>query len=179
MGYTVELWATPPGAVLAGLTTPQQTPPAVDMPDEVEAEWASLAAHVADVVRSGGGPLMAEHAHVVAANIRAAGFHYGSLDHTSSGGEEFRDQLLLGSAAARYGRDVVAQLLIRDLAGLSWEELPLLGHLTAGEVAEAAASIAGPVAEGEHPDDREVISVLDAAIGRAARFGLGLHSIYG
>lgn len=175
----MELWSAPPGAVRTALSSPSALPPAVDMPDETRDSWFDLAPVVAGAVASGGGRLVAEYAHFVAAVVRSAGHHYGSLEHTSSGGEEFRRRFLPGPAATRYGHDAVAHLVSRDLAGLTWEEYPRLGHLTAAEVAEVAAAITGPPAIGDHPEDAGPLAVLDGALTRTARFGGELHGIYG
>lgn len=182
MGYTFELWAVRPDEVLAALAAPSTAPPSVEMPDETRQAWAELGPAVATVLRDGGGGLVAEYAHYVAAAIRSVGFHYGSLDHTSSGGEEFRRRFLSGPAADRYGRDAVALLRDRALGGLTWEEYPRLGHLEAGEVAAAAQRIASPSdtpTSPGHPEDIGQLLELDKALGRAAGFGLELHSIYG
>lgn len=179
MGYTVELWATPPGAVLAALASPGAAPAAGSVPDRIADTWPDLARAVEGAVRDGGARLFAEHAQVVAAAIREAGHHYGSLEHTSSGGDEFRRRFLSGPAAARYGRDSVTNLLTRGVGGLHAEEYPRFGHLTAAEVAAIAGRLADPPDLSEHPEDATALSVLDGALRRAARFGMELHAIYG
>lgn len=179
MGYTVELWAVPPGRVLERLHAADPSPPAASIPDDTRNLWAELAPVVAGAIAQGGRPLVAEEAHYVAGVVRAVGHHYGSLDHTSSGGEEFRTRFLPGPASARYGRERVAHLVSRDLAGLTWVEYPELGHLRAPEVAAAAEQVAaGPPVGGDHPEDLGKLGILDAAFARAARHGLELHAIY-
>ena len=180
MGYTVELWAARPGEVLQALAAADPVPPPVPMPDETRAGWAELAPMVARALRQGGARLVAEYANYVAGVVRAVGHYYGSLDHTSSGGDEFRRRFLSGPAAARYGRDSVAHLITRDLGGLVWEEYPRLGHLTADEVMAAADSVeAGPPDSADHPEDLGPLLELDRALTRAARYRLELHAIYG
>ncbi len=180
MGYTAELWAVPPSHVLGALAAAHPVPPAVPMPDETRETWASLAVTVAQAMQQGGARLVAEYSHYVAAIVKAVGHRYGSLDHTSSGGEDFRRRFLAGPAAARYGRDAVARLFARDLGGLLWEEYPRLGHLTVPEVAAVAEMVRRePPQSPGHPDDVGQLQVLDDALTRAARFGLELHVIYG
>lgn len=84
MGYTVELWATPPDAVLAALAAPGTAPPDVTMADTTRTAWAELAPVVARAVAAGGGRLVAEYADLVAAVVRSVGHHYGSLEQTSA-----------------------------------------------------------------------------------------------
>ena len=178
MGYTASFWATRPGDVLGALAVAHPEPPSVPLTEATRANWAELGRVVADLLRRGGGRLVAEYAEYVAGVIHAVGFHYGSLDHTSSGGEEFRRRFLAGPAAARYGREAVADLFARDLGGLLWEEYPRLGHVTAPEVGAVAARLGGPP-QSDHPEDIGPLLVLDGAFGRAARFGLELHTVYG
>lgn len=180
VGYTVELWAARPAEVIGALAAANPSPPPKPMPDETRDAWAELAPVVAGALRQGGGRLVAEYANYVATVIQAVGHHYGSLDHTSSGGDEFRRRFLSGPAATRYGRETVAHLMVRDLGGLTWEEYPRLGHLTTDEVMTAAHRIpTGPPDGGDHPEDITPLMVLDGALTRAAHHRLELHAIYG
>ena len=179
MGYTAELWAAPPGHLLHAVAAAHPEPPSTPMPDETRQAWAGLAATVAQAMAQGGGRLVAEYSNYLAALVRAVGFHYGSVDHTSSGGDEFRHRFLAGPAADRYGRDAVAHLFARDVGGLVCEEYPRLGHLTADEVAATVARLRNPPPPGDHPDDVNALLVFDRALARAARHGLELHAVYG
>jgi hypothetical protein len=181
MGYTVELVAIPPGEVLRALAAADPVPPAVRMPDETRRAWPELAPKVAQALRQGGGQLVAEYAHYVAGVVRAHGYGYGTLEHTSSGGDEFRRRFLSIAAVDRYGRNAVANLFNRPLGGLSWYEYPMLGHLTVAEVMAAVEHIGDdpPPVDPEHPSDQAELLVLDDALIRSARFGLELHTIYG
>jgi hypothetical protein len=181
MGYRIELVAVPPGQVLKALAAADPVPPSVPLPDETREAWAELAPMVAEAMRRGGARLVAEFSHYVAGVVRAAGYDYGTLDHPSSGGDEFRRRFLSIAAVARYGRHTVAHLFNRSIGGLTWYEFPMLGHLTVDEV-KAAMEHMGPdppPEDPEHPSDREELLVLDAAFKGSARFGLELHAIYG
>jgi hypothetical protein len=181
MGYTVELVAIPPGEVLRALAAADPVPPSVPLPDETRERWPDLAPKVAQALRQGGGQLVAEYAHYVAGVVRAVGYDFGTLDHTSSGGDEFRRRFLSIAAVARYGRNAVANLFNRALGGLSWYEYPMLGHLTVEEVMAAVEHMGDdpPPDDPEHPSDQGELLVLDEALTRSARFGLELHTIYG
>lgn len=179
MGYTAELWAVPPTHVLGALAAAHPVPPDVPMPDETRETWAQLAGTVGHALRQGGGRLVPEYSLYVASVVRAVGHYYGSLAHSSSGGETFRRRFLAGPAAAPYGRDAVSRLFVRDLGGLIWEEYPTFGHLTAPEVAAVAEQVRRGPPQSPDPDDVGQLLVLDGALTRAARFGLELHVIYG
>lgn len=180
MGYRVELVAVPPGQVLKALAAADPVPPAVPLPDETREAWPKLAPVVAEALRRGGAQLVAEFAQYVAGVVRAAGYDYGTLDHPSSGGDEFRRRFLSTAAVARYGRHAVTNLFNRDLGGLTWYETPMLGHLMADEVKAVIEHMGGdpPPDDPEHPSDRDELLVLDAAFKGSARYGLELHTIY-
>ncbi|MGH9153887.1 MAG: hypothetical protein ACRD03_16180 [Acidimicrobiales bacterium] len=184
MGYTLELWALRLPALEAELASPTIEAAAVEgddtLPAEVVERWEDLAGQVAAVVASGGGEvagLLAVHVHAV---VRALGTHYGALDHTSGGGEEFRRRFLPGPAAARYGHEAVARLVNRPIAGLSWGDYPVLGWLGNDELARAVASAAAPAGDlDEASEDVGPLDVLGRAMARAAAVGVDLVGAYG
>lgn len=138
MGYTLELWALRVPALEAELASPTIEAAAVEgddtLPADVVDRWEDLAGQVAAVVASGGGEVAGLLAVYVHAVVRSLGTHYGALDHTSGGGEEFRRRFLPGPAAARYGHEAVPKLVNRPIAGLSWGDYPLLGWLGTDEL---------------------------------------------
>lgn len=132
---------------------------------------------MAAVIASGGGEITGTLSVYVHAVVRSMGSHYGALDHTSNGGEEFRRRFLPGPAAARFGRQAVANLLNRPIASLTWGDYPTLGWLGAGEAAQAAAHPAapGPVASA----DVGPLRTLERALERAGALGVDLVGAYG
>ncbi len=104
MGYTLEFWATPPGAVFAELTRPTLDP----------AGWIS--------------------GRTVPPRRR-----WSSIDHSSSGDNDFRGRFLPGPAARLLGLDLVIGLLNRDIAGLGWSDSPSFGWASPVELGPAVA----------------------------------------
>ncbi|MBW3650940.1 MAG: hypothetical protein KY458_10270 [Actinobacteria bacterium] len=182
MGYTLELWALPLAALEAELTTPTIDQGRVEdddtLPADVVERWPELASQVAGVIASGGGEIAGLLAVYVHAVVRIMGTHYGSLDHTSSGGEEFRRRFLPGPAAARFGKDTIAKLVNRPIATLSWGDYPVLGWLSAAEAAQAVEAAAS---HQQDPGDADVrpLEVLGRAIARVAAVRVDLVSAYG
>lgn len=74
------------------------------LPDGLAERWPDLARQVADVIASGGREIAGTLSVYVHAVVRSMGTHYGALEHTSNGGEEFRRRFLPGPAADRFGR---------------------------------------------------------------------------
>jgi hypothetical protein len=184
MGYTLELWALRVRTLEAELASPSIQPAVVEgddtLPADVVDRWEDLAGQVAAVVASGGGEVAGLLAVYVHAVVRTLGTHYGALDHTSGGGEEFRRRFLPGPAAARYGHEAVAKLVNRPIAGLSWGDYPVLGWLGADELTravESAAALAGDLDEASA--DVAPLDVLDRAMARAAAVGIDLVAAYG
>lgn len=183
MGYTMELWAVPVHALVDELTTPSLGPEAAaaddSFPVDVAQRWSELAAAVAGVIRAGGGEVGGLHAVYVHAVIRTLATHYGSLDHTSLGGDEFRRRFLPGPVADRVGRDFVAALVNRALAGLTWADYPLIGWLSVEELRAAAAQSEAADDTPIAPEDEEPLWVLVRAVRHAAHVGIDLISVYG
>jgi hypothetical protein len=178
MGYAAELWAVDPARVVDELTTPTLTPDHADTdltdPEVVE-RWDECAAMVRDAIAEGGAQVagaLAAYVHVV---LKTTGHFYGALDHTSAGGDEFRDDLLAGTFAATYGETAAAHLTLRSVAGLTWFDRPWFGWLDATEVRAALDHADRTAADRTTPSDHvEPLRVLDAALRRCARFDLGL-----
>lgn len=183
MGYTLELWAVPVETLVGELTRPSLGPEVAEsdetIPRDITESWADLAASVAEAVRSGGGELGGRLTLYVQVVVRALGTHYGSLDHTSLGGGEFRRRFLPGPAANRLGRGFVGVLVNRPLAGLTWAGYPVIGWASVVELRAAAAldddADDTPVA----PQDVEPLHMLVRAVHHAARLGVDLVSVYG
>lgn len=181
MGYTWEAWALNPEALLAELRTPSIDPAAIrfDPLDDVlvaaHQRWSEVSRTVADALAGDGGDLGGDLANYVVLVARALGAAVGSVGHTSSGGEWFRDQLFGAEVASVVGRETAVRLLARDLGGLTLLDGPMLGWLNADECRAAAQRSAT-----FEPDDdttEDLWSVFDALV-IAARRGSGLVTLY-
>ncbi len=166
MGYTWEAWALDPARLVAELTSPGLAAGSVvvDPHDDVVVaavrRWDALAAQVAGAVRDGGGDLTGDLANYVVAVVRTLGSFAGSVGHTSSGGDWFRDDLMGGEVAGVLGRDTARDLLVRELAGLTVLDGPGLGWLDAAGCRAGAASAAAFA--GDDSTTEDLWSVLDA-----------------
>jgi hypothetical protein len=178
VGYGIELYATDIDTVIAELTTPTLNPDEIDddtgLIDDLHDNWTSLADTIAAAIADGGGEAGGDLALYVQAVVRASGHFYGSLAHTSSGGDEFRSEYLPGPVAARFGRNTIVRLINRELAGITWADYPLIGYLTPNELADAITH-----ADTNSDDIDADLNTLDAAFRRAHRFNLAIISIYG
>jgi hypothetical protein len=103
------------------------------------------------------------------------GEHFGSLEHTSSGGEEFR-AYLDGPASQLLGRELVDHLLGRRLDRATWAEYPSIGWASAHELRMAANRGAPPPAEIDDP--YEIVRDLEHIVRIAAATGRDIVSIY-
>jgi hypothetical protein len=191
MGYTLELWASDIDGLLSELRSATIDPSTIDddtgLVDQLIDIWPSLASTVSEAIASGGGEIGDELALYVVAVVRARGHFYGALAHTSSGGDDFRSRFLPGPVAVRFGRQHVIDLINRSVDGLTWAEYPVVGYLTAAELADALAIAdqAGPLDDtdsddetGAESEDIDDIHTMETAMRRATRFGLDLVAIY-
>ena len=182
MSYTWEAWALNPQRLLAELRTPSLAAAAVriDPLDDVlvaaHRRWDELGRPIADALATGGGDVAGDLANYVVLVVRSLGGFAGSVGHTSSGGEWFREELLGRDAAAVLGRDTVLRLLVRDLGGLTLLDGPMLGWLDLAECRAAADQIAGFAPDDDTSED--LWQVLDAVTVGADR-GTGLVTLYG
>jgi len=99
----------------------------------------------------------------------------GSVGHTSSGGEEFRDDLLGRQFAGVVGRELAAHLLVRDIAGLTLLDDAMVGWASAEQCRRAAERIAAFEPDDDVPEDLWV--ALDGVVAGAER-GTGLVTVY-
>lgn len=181
MSYTWEAWALDPGGLLAELRTPSlaATEVRVDPLDDVlvaaHRRWDELGRRIADALAAGGGDVTGDLANYVVLVVRSLGAFAGSVGHTSSGGEWFRDELLGREAAVVLGRDTVLRLLVREFGGLTLLDGPMLGWLDLAECRTAADQVAGFDPGDDTSED--LWQVLDAVTVGAAR-GTGLVTLY-
>jgi hypothetical protein len=181
VSYTWEAWALDPDRLLAELRTPSLAAAAVrlDPLDDVlvsaHRRWNELGQTVAKALATGGGDLTGDLANYVVLVVRTLGAFAGSVGHTSSGGDWFREELLGREAAAVLGRDTVVRLLARELGGLTLLDGPMLGWLDLREC-RTAADQAAVFVPGDDTGE-ELWQVLDAVTVGAAR-GTGLVTVY-
>lgn len=176
MGYTLELWGLPVRRLLDELRAPTLGPDSArdHAAPQVLERWQALAQEVSAILGSGG-EVDGDRALYVVAVVRTLGEHMEALDHTSSGGEEFRE-LLDGPAARRLGPDLIDHLLGRPLEGLTWAEYPSIGWASAGELRRAADRMPPPA--GEEVDPFKILRNLDLTVRVGAETGSDIVSIY-
>lgn len=144
--------------------------------DSVRDECAAL---VAGAIGEGGGELVGELAEYVHVVVKTLGVFYGASDHTSAGGEDFRDAFLAGSSRAHFGAAFMGDLMDRSIAGLVWFERPSFGWVDADQI-RAAVIHADEVGTLDGYPEHHVgqLLVLDRAVRRCAQFGLGIIGAY-
>ncbi len=178
MGYTLELYAIDLDRLADELRYPAivPTPPAArpETDGDVLANWAPLAAATAGAIRAGGGELtwpLSGYLHVV---VRSLGSWYGSIWHTSSGGEDFRGSLFAGTVAEVLGAEPARHLVNRELLGLSTTDRPMFGWLAHAEL----RTIAGAQPEDLPPEHEDDVVTLVDAVDRAAATEQDLVTVY-
>lgn len=177
MGYTLELWDLRVAALLHELRRPTLRPDHAYIPggEHIVEGWESLAATVASALERGGDEIDDDPALYVVAVVRMLGEPLASLDHTSSGGDEFRG-LLYGAGARRMGPAFVDHLLARPLGGLSWAEYPSIGWVSASEVREASARL--PPGRANDGDPFDVLWNVEHTVRTAGASGREIVSLY-
>lgn len=118
---------------------------------------ADAALHVVDVIR--------ENSH-----------WWSAIQHTSSGGGEFRS-VLTDTVAPHLGRDFTVNLINRPIAGITSDDHPLFGWVTNDEAKRAVARTRarGLPADDEQSDElRVIVRMVEGAVER----GLDLLSVY-
>lgn len=122
-------------------------------PDEGESPEDALAeglGEIAKAVSVGGGRLSAKGEFALAAAIESHGQELGSLVHSSSGGEEFREEFLNGLAAASFDQPRLGTYLThRPLFGLNANGYPDWGYLLRDELAQLVGYYKKPTVEPE------------------------------
>lgn len=102
--------------------------------------------------------------------VRAAGILAGTIDHSSAGGEWFRDEFLGHLTATLLGDATAQHLLQRPMDGVTstpaTAAYPTLGWLSHQEITEALAQASHPVTVGANSDDTELLDTVLAALHR-------------
>ena len=187
VGYTFELRVGSVDAVATELRAPTLVGAEVaatcgfDLDEEVVDRWDELAQDVARRTTSGStwlGDGEDEGATMyVLAVVTTMTHWYGSLAHSSSGGEAFRE-FLEGPADDALGGGLVHDLSGRELAGLLLDVLPSVGW--AGNAELRAAVARGLPDDCGHlgPEDEDDLVQLIACVERAAAGGLDLFAVH-
>ena len=134
-------------------------------------------ATVAAFAAAGGGDATPEVGDAVVRIVLGQGRELGALDHSSSGGDWFREELFGETIASVLGDDLAWHLLERPLEGITWPEYPSIGWVTNTELREALER------RGELPgdlddDDVEAVQDVVSAVERAAESGSDLVTVY-
>jgi hypothetical protein len=106
----------------------------------------------------------------VADQVRAAGTLTGSIDHSSTGGEWFRNEFLGHLAAGLIGDQTAQHLLDRPIDGvtstLDTAAYPALGWLSHEEITEALAHATHPATAGADSEDTDLLDTVLVALQR-------------
>jgi hypothetical protein len=102
----------------------------------------------------------------VADQVRAAGTLTGTIDHSSSGGDWFRQEFLGHLAAGLIGDQPAQYLLDRPIDGVTStpDAYPTLGWLSHDEITEALAFAAHPATVGADAEDTDLLDTVLAAL---------------
>ena len=98
------------------------------------------AAELAALIAGGGGTPDDAQLDVVADLLAELGRPVDGVDHSSAAGEWFREDVIGGPVADRFGAELAEHLLSRPLAGLVWEGYPSLGWVRNGELPDDAGT---------------------------------------
>lgn len=116
----------------------------------------------------------------VADQVRAAGTFAGSIDHSSDGGDWFRQEFLGQLAAQLIGDQAAQHLLDRPIDGVTStsdaQAYPALGWLSHEEITEALTHAAHPASVGADAEDTDL---LDTVLGALYSCPTDLVTIYG
>jgi hypothetical protein len=127
------------------------------------------------------GPADGALAEAVVAAIGELGRPIGSVDHSSSGGDWFRDEIIAGPVAEVLGDELAGHLLSRPLNGITWPEYPGVGWATNPELRAAVARAderEDDVAGRLDSDDAELLETIVGAVRSAADSGSDLVTTY-
>lgn len=175
MGYTVAMFVAPAGMLVETLGGGDARPthPWVEGVDLDEA-----AARVAAAVAAGGRHLDDDAAAFVVATIAQVGHQLGDLFHTSGGGDDFRQRLLGGILAPRFGAERIARLLLGPIAGCTFPDYPSAGMWTPDEAAAALAQADGVSDDEFDGDDAQAVHMLRQVARRGVDHGLDVLAVY-
>jgi hypothetical protein len=126
----------------------------------------------------GARPATPEQADAAAIWLAEAGSPVDSVNHSSSAGEWFRDEVIAGPVAERFGADLAEHLLARPVAGLVWEEYPSVGWVRNVEIRAAMTDEARADVPDPDTDEGEVVQTITDALVRVLESGQDLVTYY-
>ncbi|MBK1789420.1 hypothetical protein [Prauserella cavernicola] len=112
-------------------------------------------------------------ARAVVAAVEEEATFLDSVQHGSSGGSWFRNELLTDA----FGEDLADHLVDRDLAGIVWDEYPSIGWATNEELRAALDGLSDPTDELDE-EDAEIVETILAAIRTVLDCGTDLVTVY-
>lgn len=168
MGYILELRAGNLSDITNELTEPTIDAQAMQLDDpELEAMWPDIQTLVANTIAEGQpATATSEVADYISRVIQQLTHWWAALQHTSSGGTEFRTSLTDGVANA-LGRDFTVHLVTRPIHGIAADDHPLFGWVGNAEIERALdrAHTRGLAPHEEQSDDlRTILRILGGAI---------------
>ena len=114
--------------------------------------------------------------------LRELGAPVDAVDHSSAGGEWFREHFIYEVLGGLIGRDTAGHLFDRPLAGTTWSSYPSMGWLTRDELAAAVAALdqAGPepLAGQDDLESEEELELVTEILQMAAATGRDLVTVY-
>jgi hypothetical protein len=153
VGYVLNLWAAPVG--------------------ELEQRMRAAGAGGA-----GGQAATPEQIETLVSWLSEAGQPVDAVDHSSSAGDWFRNEVIAGPVADRFGADLAEHLLARPVAGLVWEEYPSVGWVRNAEIRAAMPDEAWADAPDPDTDEGEVVQIITDALVRVMESGQDLITLY-
>jgi hypothetical protein len=147
--------------------------------------WAAPVDELADRLRASGAradqdvhPATPEQAEEVAVWLTDNGQPLDSVDHSSSAGDWFRDEVIAGPVAERFGTDLADHLLYRPLAGLDWNDYPSVGWVSNAEIRAAMTGEARADVPDPDTEEGEVVQIITDALVRVMESGQDLVTYY-
>ena len=119
-----------------------------------------------------------EQAVAVASWLAEVGRPIDSVDHSSSAGDWFQDEVIDGLVAERFGADLAEHLLSRPLAGLLWTEFPSIVWVRNAEIRAALTDEARADVPDPDTDEGEVVQTITDALIRVMESGQDLVTYY-
>ena len=183
MGYVLEIRAGNLDTITTELQTPNLKPhdlrdrTALDYHPELADAWPQIQNIVATTIAAGeqrtvSGPIAAYLITVIAHHSHP----WAGLQHTASGGPEFRAEITT-DAAPIFGLTLTAGLVRRPILGLYTDDYPFFGWADTTELHQSVAALpADSIRQSE--DDTEVVRTFRTCITSAARRNLDLITIY-
>jgi len=135
----------------------------------------------ARLIIAGGGEVDEEAAVEVVQVVRELAEPIDMVEHSSSGGDWFREEVIGGLVADAIGADLAEHLLDRPLEGLVWDEYPSVGWAANAELRDAVArldALGEDPAEGLPLEEAMIVGTVFAALRKVVADGVDLVTVY-